>query len=376
MLSCPACRPPTPTTAPPRLEPAAADELAPSDEEEADRQREPTMLVAAVDGLPILEADVARYAKHWMGVERPPPTRADLVLALVERRLLEKEAQSLGITVDQERLERELAKIAGKEAMSVEGLRETIEGDTSWTWGEYRGEIAARMLETEVLTARFDALQGERLDMGIPPGFEARRRIDRARLVGCRRAQANIVVHDEEMRLPQNPYASPGTIAALRFTTDTVLPPEELEDAAASAIADASLCDAIPAVVIALERHYISRGYLEARVSIPWPESPRPEMTIDVVVEPGAPYVFGEIHIDQEDLFPADRMSARVLRRRVRAHVTPGEIVSAAALDAAQAAVAVRMEAAGMDHRFIMGRRKDGDRWVLDLTVRPLPRHS
>lgn len=374
MLACGlACRPGS-SPAPP--EPAPSPTPATPQKAPAPRVWGPEEIVAVVDGEAIREADVARMARvASTGPASPPVPREVLVQQLVERRLVTRAATAVGITTSDEEVDRALTNVAAANGLTLEQLPAAVAESTQLSWEEYRGEVAAQLLELRlVMTSQpWPAAAG----WGAPPSAtEAsepeRLETARARMLGCLRARAEVSVKDDAVELPENPFAIAATLAGVRFVGDPKLPAGELEAAAKAAASGKPLCDSLAAAEMALTQLYVERGYLDARVRIPWPKTPGTTI-VDVEAVPGARHVVGEIDVDQRAVPKAKRVKDQALRRRIAAIGKPGDVASASKLRGLVDAVEGALRDAGLGPVEVEAERKpgaEGEDVRVDLVVR------
>ncbi|MEZ4451947.1 MAG: hypothetical protein R3B09_20965 [Nannocystaceae bacterium] len=271
--------------------------------------------------------------------------------------------------MSEEEIDRALAwLVTAHYASSEEALREAAAG-AGIPWEDFRAYHGGRIREEKLL--RQPALDAMRLDDGSGGPLDRQLRERRARLVGCLRARARVEVEDPDLRLPDNPYAAEGSIAALRIAEPSGLPAAELAALALAAAAGQPLCDAVPAVLTAIERRLLEAGYLEARASIPWPAAPAPSMTVDVGLSPGPLFRVGVVRFDASALPRAKRTLEPELRRRVRAHLRSGDLVQMAAINAAFDALRKLASSSGLEMSLQIHRVADPTRANvrLDLTV-------
>lgn len=328
-------------------------------------RRAPDTVVVTVDGEAIREADVVVGAAFHQGVDR-----AAVVQELIEERLLAHHAESFDVSVTERELDDALERIADQNQLTLQRLREAV-ADTAISWEAYRARIMSQLREAKLLRLLFFSLDPMRLDDGSGGGPLKRQLAEhRARLVGCLRARAEVVVADPTVQLPDNPYASEGSIAHLKFSESSGLPAAALEAAALAAAAGQSLCDAIPAAIAALERDLVELGYLEARASIRWPDAVSSAMVIDVALSPGPIHRVGAVKFDQSSLPKARRLRRAELGRRVRDHLRSGEVAKMKAIRAASQAVSELSAAAALEGTMLIDRQVEESIVRLDLTIR------
>jgi hypothetical protein len=204
----------------PELEPATPLDLTPDPLLEG--------VAAMVDGVPILEAEVERLVRAAEPAHSAVRVRTEALMQLVERRLIESEADQLDIRVSDEEVERALAGVAANNRLTIDELAAevTLEG---WSWEEYQQELVGQLLEVKVLSvhgAGGGAGGGAGAGAGTPEALVAFRR----QFLGCMRARAEIQLGDEEaIVLPENAFARVAEIAQFRFSGDVGLPEAELE---------------------------------------------------------------------------------------------------------------------------------------------------
>lgn len=369
-LACAAaCRPatsPTPPTPAPSPTPASPARA------ETHRVRAPEEIVATVDGVPIREADVSALARvASTAPDVPAPTRGALVLQLVERRLVAGRAEALGLTASASEVDKAVEQLAAGAGLTTEALRTAVEDTTMLSWEEYRGEIAAQILELRLMMSTLP------IDPSGSTSVEDRLAAARPRLLGCLRAQASVSVEDASVELPENPFATTATLTGVRFASDPGLSTTALEAAATTAAAGRSLCEAIPAAEDAMTQLYLESGYVDARVSIPWPEA-SDTTVLEVMVTPGLPNVLGELRIDQSAVPKAQRLKEKPLLRRLAALGKPGDVATSSRLRALSDAVSEALMDAGLGSVTPDATRTVGPESVrLDLVFRvpaPAPR--
>jgi hypothetical protein len=347
----------SPTAAAPASEPAPAP-----------RVRAPEEVVATVDGAAIREADLARLV-GGTGPEEAPP-RAALVLQAVERLLVEREAQALGVTLEARLVDQALQSMASSYALSIEQLQATVATTTRWSWEDYRSEVAAQLLEGKLVVMH-----------AVPTNAEPGARLvdeaylmARARLLGCLRARAVVSLSDPTVTLPENLLAGLTTVEGLRFAGDPALPVAEIEAAVKAVTAGRRLCDSFAEAQAAMLQLYRERGYLQAEVRLSWPTRPSPTVTLDVAVAPGPMHVFGAVRFDQSAVPARQRLRERDLVRATSAHVKAGAPAVDSALLAAAAAVNVLVGQAGLGPiEIVATRRESGTDVALELTYRLTP---
>lgn len=302
-------------------------------------------VVAAVDGEPILEAELERLTTS-MRSEAEPETSPDsdsdseaepgaarverrraALQQLVERRLVQAGADRLGILVSDDEIQRAVEQIATTNGLTMEQLQAAV-AEQGMSWDDYRDEVLAQIIEMRVLSFNgvFDTTSGG------TETFDERR----ARLLGCMRARSQVQVQDPALALPDNPFAVLTEIGRLRFDGTLGLPESELRTAAEEAAKTRMrLCDALTSAELALQELYMEHGFLEARVRIPWPEATTPPVDLEVRVEAGRPHTLGTIAFDQRVLPRAKRLSEDDLRGRVGLFLTPGEPAKMSVMQAA-----------------------------------------
>jgi hypothetical protein len=365
LVGGPACREAAPTTTPgPTQHPAPATPA----EAHPPQPRGPQELVVVVDGVELREADVARLVRVASTSPEPPPPRAALVLQLVERQLVIGEAARLRVEIGADDVDRGLANIGTSFGFTVEQLRAAVVDTTAMSWEEYREEVAAQLLEMKLIMM----MPGTGASEWGESSADADRRLSttRARMVGCLRARAEVVVKDESITLPDNPFAIAATLAALRFTGDPVLPAVELEAAAKAVASGQPLCDSLAAAEAAMTQLYVDRGYLEGRVHIPWPERPG-AMTLTVEAVPGPRYVVGELVFDQSAAPKGKRVDEKALRRALARLAKPGDVADRTRLQGITELVQTTFRAAAVGPVTMdVARVPAGDGVRLDLTFR------
>lgn len=354
----PATRPPEPTPQAGPTTPAKA------------RARAPEDVVATVDGEEIREADVAARLEA-VSSEEQPVSRAEVVLQLVERRLVAREAERRGVTVGEPEIDGVLQAVATQYGLSPEQLRAAVEETTGLSWEEYRREIAVELLETKLVLAALPRTTPAAWDVPSPAQDSARVTATGARVMGCLRAQAKVEVKDAAVVLPENPFAAEASLGAVRFVGDPVLPAAELEAVAKLAVAGRPLCESLDTAENAITQIYLERGYLEARVTIPWPAAPKAGMTVDVEVEPGLRHVIGELRLDQSAVVRSKRAKEKAVLREVAAVAKAGDVATPASLEAIGTAVRTAMLAAGIeDVETSAARVAQGEDMRVDLVFR------
>lgn len=297
---------------------------------ETPRARSPEDVVATVDGAVIREADVARRERMYSTTpETPVPARNEIVLQLVERRLVAARVARLDMAHTGEVVDRVLADLAASNGMTVEQLRAAVEGAGAITWDEYRDEIGAQFDEGRLLFTQ--------PRMSTPDWYtastvtDAERLAARTRMLGCLRAGAEISLADASVELPANPFGNAATFAGVRFTGDTGVPVAEIEAAAKAAGGSAPVCEAVVDVEHALAWFLADHGYLDAVVRTTWPTGTG-AVTLDVQTEPGPRYLVGAIRLDQASVSKATRLADKALRRRIAAIAKPGDLARASKL--------------------------------------------
>lgn len=362
LLCAAACRPTSTTPAMPPASPTAA---APASEPvPTPRVRAPDEVVATVDGVTIREADLIRLAAGTSPEGAPP--RATLVLQAVERLLVEGEARALGVTIEAGLVDQGLKSMASAYAMSIEQLQATVATTTRWSWEEYRGELAAQLLEGKLVVMHAVPTNAGLADDAFLTA--------RTRLLGCLRARAVVSLADPTVTLPENLLATLTTVEGLRLTGDPALPVAELEAAVKAVTAGRRLCDSFADAKVAMLQLYRERGYLQADVQLTWPNQPAPTMTLDVAVVPGPMHVFGAVRFDQSAVPARQRLRERDLVRATSAHVKAGAPAVDSALLAAAAAVRVLADQAGLGPIEINATRQERGKGVaLEVTYRLTP---
>jgi hypothetical protein len=368
-LGCaPACHP-TVSPAPP--EPAPSPPPAAPVQVEAPHERKPEDLVATVDGVAIREADVdrlVRVASINPGV--PPPPREVLVLQLVERQLIARQAEVLRITATQDEIDRAVLSVAENVGLTTEQLRVAVDETTKVSWEEYRQELAAQLLELRLVMTVAPWTSGGGWGSPAAPLDEASIAATRARVVGCLRARAEVTVEDVSVELPENPFAIAATLAGVRFVGDPGVPAVELEAAAKATAAGQPLCASLVAAEVAMTQVYLERGYLDGRVWIAWPETPA-AATLEVEAVPGPRHVVGEIRLDQSAVPKARRLKEKELRRRIAAVGKRGDVASVSRLQGITDVVNEAFRAAKVEPVSVVVERKpEGEEMRVDLVFR------
>jgi len=271
-----------------------------------------------VDGVEIREADVERLVRvASTSPGTPPQPREVLVLRLIERQLVAQAAKLQSIAATEEEIDRAVQLLIADLGIDTEQLRTAVNETTELSWEEYRGELAAQILEMKLL---WSSLPLQDTEWGVPSTVwdEEHLASARARTIGCLRARAEVKLEDASVELPDNPFAIAATLAGVRFVEDPVLPAVEVEVAATSAAAGRPLCDSLTAAELAMTELYLEHGYLDAQVKIPWPETPGTS-TIEVETMPGARHVLGKIELDQSAIPKGKRVSEKALRKKIAA---------------------------------------------------------
>lgn len=366
-----ACQPATSSTPP---EPAPSPARAAATKPPAPRTRAPEEVVATVDGEELREAEVAKLARAvGSGPGSEPPPREQLVLQLVERRLVTHAAARLGIATSDSEISSALTNVAAANGLTLEQLRAAVEESTQLSWDEYQQEVAAQLVEMRLVitTQSLSSASPWSARSAAADAAESQRTsAARARMVGCLRAGADVSVRDDAVELPDNPFAIAATLAGLRPTGDPKLPVADLEAAAKAVAAGKPLCDSLGAAEQAITQLYLERGYLDARVRIPWPEAPGTTI-VDVEVVPGARHVIGTIEVDQSAAPKAKRVRDRDLRRRIAAVGQAGDVASASRLQGIVDAVEVALRDAGVGPVDVqVERTPKGDDVEVSVTVR------
>lgn len=355
-----ACRP---GRSPAPREPAPDPAPRTAQEAPAPRVWGPEEVVAVVDGATIREADVARLSRvASSGPESPPVPREVLVLQLVERQLVTRAAAEIGITTSDDEIDRALTNVAAANGLTLEQLRPAVVESTGLSWEEYRQEVAAQLVELRlVMTSQtWPSASGWGAPQGGSEAWESERMATaRTRVVGCLRARAEVSVNDDAVELPENPFAIAATLAGVRLAEDPKLPAAELEAAARAAAAGKPLCDSLAAAEVAMTELYMERGYLDARVRIPWPKTPGTTI-VDVETVPGPRYVIGEIEVDQRAAPKAKRVKDQELRRRIAAIAEPGAVASPSKLRAIVDVVEGALGDAGLGPVEVRAERRAG----------------
>lgn len=292
-------------------------------------------VAAAVDGEPILEAELERLATSIPGKDDPEgepgaervERRRAALQQLVERRLVQASADRLGILVGDDELQQAIEQVATTNGLTAEQLEAAV-AEQGMSWDDYRDEVLAQIIEMKVL--RFNGVF--ETTSGGTETFDDRR----ARTLGCMRARSQVQVQDPALTLPDNPFAALTELGRLRFDGTLGLPESELRTAAREAAKTRMrLCDALTSAELALQELYMEHGFLEARVRIPWPEATAPPVDLEVRVEAGRPHTVGTIAFDQQVLPRAKRLSEDDLRGRVDLFLTPGDPAKMSVMQAA-----------------------------------------
>jgi hypothetical protein len=300
----------------------------------------PDGVVAAVDGEPITEAELSRLTQAAPGGEDPEALRTMALMQLVERRLLLAKADQMDVKATEAEVQRAVEEVARTNGLTVTELEQEVV-DTGWTWDDYRNEVIAQIVEMKVLDINGVFAAGQ-------PDSEAAA-VRRERFLGCLRARAEIQVRDQSVTLPPNPFAVVADIAELRFSGEVGLPEPELHTAALEAAKTrVRLCDALTSAQLALEELYFERGFLEAKIQIPWPEDTTPPLHLEVMASAGRPHVIGRISFDQSAAPRAKRLDPKELRERVAAFVTEGQVATMSAMQAATREVTAAFQQGGL----------------------------
>lgn len=330
----------------------------------------PEGVAAAVDGEPILEADVERVSIILTTAFDSQPVdddaiRSEALLQLVERRLLRAKADQMDVKVSEDELGRAVDEMASSRGITHAQLQAEVER-AGLTWEQYRDELVAELLQMKVLN-----ILGVRFDSPDDAAVQEHR----ARVVGCLRARAEVQVR-RPAALPDNPFALRAEIGAFQLVGEPALPEAELRAAATEAAKTRlRLCDAVTSAELAVQELYLERGYLEANVQIPWPAQLTPPVELQVQVAPGRPHRVGSIGIDQSALPRAQRLDEAALLERLAAYLPHGQLASMSALRAANEEIDAEARVAGLGPVQPDVKRhasKSGVR--LDITYRLVPR--
>lgn len=354
-----ACRPatsPAPRKPAPSSAPVAPEKVQPP------RVRGPEEIVVTVDGEAIREADVAKLAHVASTSPDSAPPREALVLQLVERRLVTRAAARLDLTATDAEIDRALGDLAAANGLTMEQLRVAVDETTALSWEEYREEIRAQILELRLVmtTQPWASASGWGAPSAASDAAESERMAGaRARTLGCLRARAQISVQDDALDLPENPFAIAATLAGVRLVGDPKVPAMELEAAAKAAAAGHPLCDSLAAAEVAMTELYRERGYLDARVRIPWPDTPGTTI-VEVEAVPGARHVIGVIDVDQSAVPKAKRVKDKELRRRIAAIGKTGDVASVSKLRGIVDGVEGALRDAGIGPVEVKAERKAG----------------
>lgn len=324
----------------------------------------PEGVVAQVDGEAVTEEEVQRLTTGAPPDAEPEAARSAALLQLVERRLIEANADRLGILVSDGEIDHALDQVARSNGLDQAQLEAAV-AETGLSWEDYRTEVTAQIVEAKVLQV-----------LGIfepglqPEELEARRQ----RLLGCLRARAEIQLGDEAQALPDNPYGLRTEIGELRLTGELGLPEEELRTVAMEAAKSRmNLCDALTTAELALQELLMERGYLEATLELPWPQEAVLPVTIEGKIEAGGLHVVGKVSFDQSALPRKKRLDADDLRRRVGLFLIEGEIATLSAMQEASREVSEEFSRAGLGVVDVEVKRKKGkERVRVDLVYRVL----
>lgn len=351
----------SPSAPPPAAQPVAA----------APRVWAPEEVVAVADGREIREAEVAELAQ-LKGPDGQPRPRDARVLTLIERHLAASEADRRGLQVEAREVDAAVELIAQQQGLSLVQLQEAVREQVGVSWEFYRQELAAQILALKLVQAALP--YHATAAWGVPaPTFEtADLTAVQARVLGCLRAIRPVEVKDPRVELPANIFSAEASLGALRFSGDPALPTSELAAAAKIATAGRPLCASLDDAELALTRLYHARGYLEARVKIPWPSAPHAGMTVDVDVAPGPRHVLGELRLDLSAAPKRTRAQERALRRALAAAARPGEPASLSALEALDRAARDALLAAGAAAETRATRVPQGPELRVDLEFRAL----
>lgn len=366
-----ACRP---ATSPTPRQPAPSSTPRAPKKAEPPRVRGPEEIVVVVDGEAIREADVARLARVATTSSASAPPREALVLQLVERQLVTRAAAKLDLTATEAEIDRALGDLAAANGLTMEQLRVAVDESTELSWEEYREEVRAQLLELRlVMTTQSwsSASEWGARSAASEASESERMTAARARMVGCLRARAEVSVKDDALDLPENPFAIAATLAGIRLVGDPKVPATELEAAAKAAAAGHPLCDSLAAAEVAMTELYRERGYLDARVRIPWPETPGTTI-VEVEAVPGARHVVGVIDVDQSAVPKGKRVNEKALRRRIAAIGKTGDVASVSKLRGIVDGVEGALRDAGIGPVEVKAEREagsDGEDVRVDLVI-------
>lgn len=300
-----------------------------------------------MDGREIREAEVAALAK-LSGPDGQPRSRDAAVLALIERVLAEGEAARRGVSVEARELDAAATLLAQQHGLSLAELQAAVLEQLGISWEAYRAELAAQLLALKLVRTVLPYHATAAWGVPEPPFDAADLNATQIRVFGCLRARGAVEVKDPAVKLPPNPFSTEASLAALRFSGDPALPTSELTAAAKLGAAGRPLCESLDDVELALTRLYHARGYLAARVTIPWPAAPQAGMTVDVDVTPGPRHVIGELRFDLSAAPKPARAKERTLRRDLEGKARAGEVASLSALEVIDRAVRDALSAAGV----------------------------
>lgn len=300
----------------------------------------PEGVVAEVDGEPIFEAELQRLVQAAPPEAEPDVVRSEALLQLVEHRLLEASADTLGILVSDAEIDQAVRSVAQTNGLTEEQLRDQV-AEAGFGWEQYRQEITTQIVEMKVLQ-----VHGV-LDPARAGGESVE--VRRERLLGCMRARAEIQVEDEALTLPENPFGVRTEIETLRFVGELGLPEDVLRDTAREAAESRMhLCDALTTAELALHELYVEHGFLEAYVQLPWPASVTPPVTIEAQVRAGRPHTVGTIRFDQSAVPRRKRIAEDDLRARVGLFLTEGEVAKMSAMQEASREVSEAVVSSGL----------------------------
>lgn len=327
----------------------------------------PEGVVAAVDGEPIFEAELERLVQAAPPEVDPLIMRTEALVQLVEQRLLLAKADQMDIRATDDEVQRAIDEVAATNGLTTEQLKEEVSG-SGGSWDDYRGEVIAQIVELKVLNVNGVYSSG-------PQDLEATEAL-RARFLGCMRARAEVQVSDESVQLPDNPFTLIAKVDELRFAGELGLPEDELRPIAMKAAKTrVRLCDALTSAELAMQELYLERGYLEARVEIPWPREPAAPVSVEVQVSAGRPHVIGKIAFDQSAVRRRKRLDVKELRKRVAAFVAEGDVAVMSAMQAASTEVTRAFEEGGLGAVEATIERKPGRESVrVNITYRLLGR--
>ncbi|MEM9459949.1 MAG: SurA N-terminal domain-containing protein [Myxococcota bacterium] len=326
----------------------------------------PEGVVAAVDGEPIFEVELERLVQAAMvaaGVEDPMAVRTQVLIDLVERRLLLAKADQMDIRATEDEVQHAIDEVATASGVSTEQLREEI-SQAGWTWDDYYEDLVAQIVEHKVLS-----IHGIYPSASLDPEAVAALR---SRFLGCLRARAEVQVGDDSLQMPDNPFALVAEIAELRFTGDLGVPEDELRSVAMEAAKTRMrLCDALTSAELAVQEFYFERGYLDADIQIPWPVEPSSPVNLEVRVTAGPLHLVGKISFDQSAIPRRKRLDTRELRKRVAAYVTEGDVAVLSTMQAMSAELSGVFEREGLGMVDAKVKRKEGKKTVrMNITYR------